>query len=656
MVEEGLVVDQSPSGGNAAEAGTTVTILVSLGKNPEVEVPDVVGKSEADAAKALNDAGFETVPSSSFSDTVSVGNVISQDPEAGSMEPVGSPVGISVSQGPRPAETATVPDVVGKTQGEATDLLEQAGYQVTSTRAFSDAVARDVVAAQAPMAGTVTQPGIMVALLVSDGPKPDTEFVAVPDVRGMSLDEATATLEKAGLKVTSFEFFTQLAPEGAVFAQLPPWYPVYQDRAVLVIVSKGRIGQGQSLQGRESRTSACPQRWTSPRASPPFCTIGAEEVGQPPTAVFSGFAMRTCFRVLAILAIACVAFLVVTSTAAAHVPQFAEGGASLGSATVIEDPATSWVYYGTITPGEARYYEFDLAAGDRLYVQLLTPREGPFPAVAAMGPGVSGEGRLPTLVQAPVGMPVVMAQGAADEAEYEPFTPGAYWYPGTIDTRVTQAGTYHVAVFSEVYAGPYGIAVGYEEKFTVVSWIRLPADLLTIYAWDGSWLSALWPGIAVLAAGGALVAWRVRTRRRKRSPPSWLGLAAGVLCLTTSATVLYQMLRAAGRSGFDPAMGITAFFIIGPAVVGGLLLWLGWRTARAPSLGTRIGMLILGLAGVGLLAGYFIGPVLAILAALAPPYRATEKAATAGAEDGRSAARGRWSRRAGSQQTKRWPS
>ncbi len=316
------------------------------------------------------------------------------------------------------------------------------------------------------------------------------------------------------------------------------------------------------------------------------------------------------------------AFLVVTSTAAAHVPQFGEGGASLDAATIIADPATSWVYYGTITPGEARYYEFDLAAGDRLYVQLLTPREGPFPAVAAMGPGVSAEGRLPTLVQAPVGMPVVVAQGAADEAEYEPFTPGAYWYPGTIDTRVTQAGTYYVAVFSEVYTGPYGIAVGYEETFTLASWVRLPADLLTIYAWDGGWLSALWPGIAVLAVGGAFVAWCIHTRRRKPSPPSWLGMVAGIFCLTTSATVLYQMLRAAGRSGFDPAMGITAFFIIGPAVVGGLLLWLGWRTVRAPSLGTRIGMLILGLAGVVLLAGYFIGPVLAILAALVPPYRA----------------------------------
>jgi hypothetical protein len=52
-----------------------------------------------------------------------------------------------------------------------------------------------------------------------------------------------------------------------------------------------------------------------------------------------------------------------------------------------------------------------------------------------------------------------------------------------------------------------------------------------------------------------------------------------------------------------------------------LLLWLGRRTVSAPGIGTRVAMLLLGLAGFALLAGYFIGPVLAIAAAAAPPYR-----------------------------------
>lgn len=240
QTEKGRVISQTPEAGTVAQPGSTVTITVSNGPNPEVKVPDVVGKTEPDAAKVLGDAGLETIPSSSFNEAVAAGNVISQNPTAGSTAPVGSAVGISVSLGPKPAVTAVVPDVVGKTEAQATDALKIAGYQVAAARAYSDTVAKDVVAGQAPLAGSVTQPGITVGILVSDGPRPGIEFVTVPDVSGMSLEEATASLEKAGLKVTSSEFFTELAPQGEVFAQLPPpGYPVAPGSPVLVIVSKG---------------------------------------------------------------------------------------------------------------------------------------------------------------------------------------------------------------------------------------------------------------------------------------------------------------------------------------------------------------------------------------------------------------------------------
>lgn len=127
------------------------------------------------------------------------------------------------------------------------------------------------------------------------------------------------------------------------------------------------------------------------------------------------------------------------------------------------------------------------------------------------------------------------------------------------------------------------------------------------------------PGIAVLVVAAALVVWRqVRTRRR-RAPPGWLAMAGGVFSLTTAAIILTQLLRAASAGGFDQAMGITAGFVVACLVIGGLLIWLGWR----PKIGiaTRVAFFVLGLAAIGLLSGYFAGPVLAIAAALAPPYR-----------------------------------
>ncbi len=66
-----------------------------------------------------------------------------------------------------------------------------------------------------------------------------------------------------------------------------------------------------------------------------------------------------------------------------------------------------------------------------------------------------------------------------------------------------------------------------------------------------------------------------------------------------------------------------------------LLLWFGWRTPSAPRIGTRVALLVLGIAGFGLLAGYFIGPVLAIAAAAAPPFRREETTERATREAGR---------------------
>jgi hypothetical protein len=336
--------------------------------------------------------------------------------------------------------------------------------------------------------------------------------------------------------------------------------------------------------------------------------------------------MKRCLQIIMIVGAGSVAFFLMVSTAFAHDPEFAPGGTSLQTATVIEEPAISWVYYGTLDdPQEVRYYQFALKAGQRLYAQLLTPREGPFPGLAVMGPGLISQGGLPPYVEAPAGGAVVVPTNEADRAEYEPFTPGAYWFPVVVDTTVSREGAYYLAVFGDGYAGPYGVAVGYEEVFTPASWIRLPADLLTIYAWDGGWLMALWPGVTVLVVGAALTAWSVAGRRRKLGLSGWLMTFAGIFCLATSATVLFQMLRAGTRSGLAPEMVITAFFIAGPAVIGALLLWLGRRDAEAPSVGTRIGALVLGLAAFGLLAGYLVGPVLAIVAAFAPPYRGAHR-------------------------------
>jgi beta-lactam-binding protein with PASTA domain len=245
---EGIVIGQDPQGGVVAEPGTVVDIVVSAGKNPEVAVPDVVGMSEKDAADALDDAGLQAVPSSAYSETAPVGEVIGQDPAAGTTVLTGTAVSITVSEGPKPAETATVPDVIGKTEAEATAILEDAGYVVAVARHYSDSVPADVVGAQAPVGGNITAPGTTVGILVSDGPRPADQFVVIPDLRGLTLEEATDALEELGLEAAVFEVYTSLAPEGQVFAQLPPpGSNVAPGSPVLVAISKGPYPQVNPL-------------------------------------------------------------------------------------------------------------------------------------------------------------------------------------------------------------------------------------------------------------------------------------------------------------------------------------------------------------------------------------------------------------------------
>jgi eukaryotic-like serine/threonine-protein kinase len=100
------VVDQSPQGGDRVREGSTVTIFVSDG--PE-EIPDVVGKTEAEAISLIEAAGFTyTITRSTEPTDEPKGTVIDQFPGKGQTAPQGTEVEIRVTDyEPEPTETPT---------------------------------------------------------------------------------------------------------------------------------------------------------------------------------------------------------------------------------------------------------------------------------------------------------------------------------------------------------------------------------------------------------------------------------------------------------------------------------------------------------------------------------------------------------------------
>ncbi len=124
-VAKGKVTRTDPPAGRKLAPGTSVTIYVSQGPEP-IGVPDLAGKKQDKAIKALTDLGFKYVVNQQFSDDVPQGVVISNDPNSGTA-PKGSTVTLTVSKGP---DVVEVPDVRDQSPTSATAALEAKGFVV----------------------------------------------------------------------------------------------------------------------------------------------------------------------------------------------------------------------------------------------------------------------------------------------------------------------------------------------------------------------------------------------------------------------------------------------------------------------------------------------------------------------------------------------
>jgi serine/threonine-protein kinase len=129
-VRNGRVIETSPSEGSSVRKGTTVTLVVSRGKE-KIAVPDVVGSSREDAERTLQDAGLQVSASEEESEDQEPGTVLSQDPAAGAQIAKGKTVSIVVAKAPA---DVPVPGVIDATEADAVEALEAAGFEVDVER------------------------------------------------------------------------------------------------------------------------------------------------------------------------------------------------------------------------------------------------------------------------------------------------------------------------------------------------------------------------------------------------------------------------------------------------------------------------------------------------------------------------------------------
>jgi eukaryotic-like serine/threonine-protein kinase len=210
-----VVISQDPGANTQVAQGSAVKLVFSSGP-AKAAVPDVVGKTQVDASKAITDAGFVVNQTSVENADAPQGQVVDQNPKGGAQAAKGSTVTIKVSGGPA---TIKVPNVVGQSEANARNALQQAGFSdIRSQQQASDTVQAGSVIGTDPAAGTSVATNEPVNLIVSTG----SDKVTVPSVQNLSVANARSALEGVGLKVnTQDQAVIDPNQDGVVITQSP---------------------------------------------------------------------------------------------------------------------------------------------------------------------------------------------------------------------------------------------------------------------------------------------------------------------------------------------------------------------------------------------------------------------------------------------------
>jgi serine/threonine-protein kinase len=190
----GKVIDTNPKPGTRMNKQDKLTLIV--GKAPDkITVPNVVGTDPNDAKTQLEAAGLTVDPTfdeEETDDDDQVGKVIGQNPAATTQADPGTKVKLTIGKA---KENEDVPNVVGKSFDDAKAQLENAGFGVNRQDQDSDKP-KDQVIAQNPTGKQ--DPGTTITLTVSKGQNNDDDTILMPDVTGMSPQDARQTLRGLG--------------------------------------------------------------------------------------------------------------------------------------------------------------------------------------------------------------------------------------------------------------------------------------------------------------------------------------------------------------------------------------------------------------------------------------------------------------------------
>jgi len=251
------VIDQTPDGNTEAKQGASVELTVMVAPD-KVTVEDVVGDQEEDATKTLTDQGL-TVNVVKEDSTKPSGEVLTQDPEAGTEVDLKTEVTLTVSAGGQ----ATVPNVVGMTVELADSTLTGAGFNVEVQYGSKDGTSTGVVFEQSHGADSTEAEGTTITITA--------QGVVVTWDAATAPSDLQATLQGLGLTVTLDGDATATTIESVTNedGEITSGMAVAPGSAVTITAAAPDDGGGGGDETSETPTESCGP------LDPPSCENGA---------------------------------------------------------------------------------------------------------------------------------------------------------------------------------------------------------------------------------------------------------------------------------------------------------------------------------------------------------------------------------------------
>ncbi|WP_245392047.1 PASTA domain-containing protein, partial [Meiothermus taiwanensis] len=200
---------------------------------PEYVLPDLVGKTPRQALEAVRSYGLKVEFTEGSDVSLPKDQILEQTPDPGTRVKPGRRLELVVNK-PR---LGSVPTVSGRSLEDARQALEAAGYRVAGITRMASGDTADTVLASIPSEGQPLRPGEGVRLLVSTGTRPPVRETLLPDLTGLTEEEARYILTVAELQAQVVRVASG-APDGLVVGQEPgPGVVLPRETVVRVLVA-----------------------------------------------------------------------------------------------------------------------------------------------------------------------------------------------------------------------------------------------------------------------------------------------------------------------------------------------------------------------------------------------------------------------------------